>query len=68
MIQKIEARAAKMKPSFLWIPKRYMDRNMKTAAAQSMPSCLKKNSWIDSGIAVSVGGDGTRVVGDYQEC
>jgi len=32
-----------------------MERNMKTAAAQSMPSCLRKNSWRDSGIVGSVG-------------
>ncbi len=36
-IQQIEARAAKTNPSFLWCPRRYMDRNMKTAAAQSSP-------------------------------
>lgn len=36
-IQQIEARAAKTKPSFLCCPSRCMERNMKTAAAQSRP-------------------------------
>lgn len=55
MIQQIEARAAKTKPSFLWIPSRCMERNMKTAAAQSRPSCARKKLWIDSGIAEMIG-------------
>lgn len=36
-IQQIEARAAKIKPSFLWMPSRCMERNMNTAAIQSRP-------------------------------
>lgn len=35
--QQMEAAAAKMKPSFLWIPSLCIERNMKTAAAQSRP-------------------------------
>ncbi len=36
-IQQMDARAAKMKPSFLWIPSRCIERNIKMAAAQSRP-------------------------------
>jgi hypothetical protein len=39
-----------------------MERNMKTAAAQSIPSCSRKKLCIDSGMGESVGVDGTRVV------
>ena len=35
--QHTEARAAKMNPSLWWVPRRCIERNMKTAAAQSSP-------------------------------
>jgi len=57
--QQVEARAAKMKPSFLWAPSRCMERNMKTAAAQSRPKYRSRarKLMIESDIGGRVGGE-----------
>ncbi len=62
-IQQMDARAAKMKPSFLWMPRRYIERNMKMAAAQSRPKYRSRarKLKIDSGMGEGRGeGEGSK--------